>query len=128
VNTIAFDSNRSGRSQIYTVDLDANQAALNLGQVTNGGGGAQQSQEPQWSLAASAGIDPAGRIVYQFGASGVRGIHLIKPDGTGDIQLTPIFNSVIAGGPQQGARYPCTDARDPSWSPDGRYAWLMRVS
>jgi Tol biopolymer transport system component len=121
VNTLVFDSDRSGRSQIYTQDLDANQALLNLVQVTNGGGAAQQSQEPQWSLAASAGVDTVGRIAYQFGASGVRGIHLIKPDGTGDIQLTPPFNSVIAGGPQQGAHYPCTDARDPSWSPDGRY-------
>jgi hypothetical protein len=112
VNTLVFDSDKSGgRSQIYTQTLDVNQTPLNLFQVTSGGGGAQQSQEPQWSLAASAGIDTVGRIAYQFGASGVRGIHLVKPDGTGDIQLTPL--------PSTG--YPCTDARDPSWSPDGRY-------
>jgi len=105
--------------------LDANQDASNLFQVTRGGAAAQQSQEPQWSLAASVNAinnpDPMGRIAYQFGAPGVRGIHLIKPDGTGDVQLTPSFNSIINNGPQKGAHYPCTDARDPSWSPDGQY-------
>jgi uncharacterized repeat protein (TIGR01451 family) len=111
VKTLVFDSDRSGRSQIYTQDLDAN--GLPLGQpnqVTSVGGGQQQAQEPQWSLAASSGIDTIGRIAYQFGASGVRGIHIIKPDGSGEHKLTP-----------SSPGYACTDARDPSWSPDGRY-------
>jgi uncharacterized repeat protein (TIGR01451 family) len=122
-NAIVFDApDASGRSQIYIQALDATQSPVN-GPValTSGGGGQQQSQEPQWSLAASAGVNTLGRIAYQFGAPGVRGIHVVKADGTGDVQLTPLFNSVIAGGPQQGAAYPCQDARDPSWSPDGRY-------
>src|SRR5207249_1304716 len=58
---------------------------------------------PDWSI--------QDRIVYQFGAPGVRGIHLIEPDGT-DVRLTS------GGG----------DRRDPSWSPDGRfivYAFLV---
>ena len=121
-NTIVFDSDGSGRSQLCTEDLDASQVPLSSStQITNAGGAQQQSQEPQWSLAASNGIDTIGRIAYQFGASGVRGIHIIRPDGTGDVQLTPSLNSTITSGPQIGARYPCADARDPAWSPDGQY-------
>ena len=121
-NAIAFDSDTSGRSEIYIQGLDETLAPLNSPIiVTTGGAGQQQAQEPNWSLAASNGVDSIGRIVYQFGAPGVRGIHQIKPDGTGDVQLTPSLNSIIPGGPQQGAHYPCADSRDPAWSPDGRY-------
>jgi len=120
VNTLVFDSDVSSRSQIYTEELDASQVTRSpVVTVTTAGAGSQQSQEPQWSLAA--GNDGVGRIAYQFGASGVRGIHLIKPDGTGSVRLTPVFGSIIINGPQLGAAYPCVDARDPSWSPDGRY-------
>jgi len=129
VNTIVFDSDGSGRSQVCTQELDASQTALNSStQITNGGAGQQQSQEPQWSLSASAGTDAIGRIAYQFGAPGVRGIHIVKPDGTGDVKVTPFFNSIIRGGPENDAHYPCADARDPAWSPDGQsiaYACLV---
>jgi pimeloyl-ACP methyl ester carboxylesterase len=137
VNAIVFDSDRSGRSQIYIQNVDANQVTVGSPlQVTTGGAGNQQSQEPRWSINASAGIDALGRIAYQFGTTTVssdtnsaRSIHLIKPDGTGDIRLTPQFDSIIARGPQPTLKYPCIDARDPSWSPDGRYivyACLMK--
>src|SRR5262249_17681551 len=120
--TIAFDTDVSGRAQICTQDVDTKLSPVNPpAYVTSGGAGRQQAQEPEWSLAASAGTDSDGRIVYQFGAPGVRGIHLVKPDGTGDVQLTPSLNTVIQAGPQQGASYPCQDARDPAWSPDGLY-------
>src|SRR5207244_2115954 len=127
--TIVFDSDRTGRSEIYVQYLDIrNNLIGSPTQLTNAGGGQQAAQEPQWSLAASvnASVNPdsLGRIVYQFGAPGARGLHIIKPIaasvGNGDVQLTPQpLNGAIAGGPLKGKPYPCTDARDPSWSPDG---------
>ena len=98
---IALSSDRTSRYQIYTLQI------LPLGspvQVTTGGSGSQLATEPEWS--------PDGTLIaYQFGAPGVRGIHTIHPDGTGDIQITP---------PGSGA-YPCTDDTEPAWSPDGRW-------
>lgn len=112
--TIVFDApDQNGRFQIFLKNLDLNNAPLGPAvQVTSAGAGQQAAQEPQFSLVASANAtvpDFLGRIVYQFGAPGVRGLHLIKPDGTGDVQLTP----------PPGGNYPCVDARDPAWSPDG---------
>jgi hypothetical protein len=115
VRTIVYDATDvNGSFQIYLKNLDINNTLVGAPvQVTNNGTTTQPSQEPQYSLVASANAtvnpDYLGRIVYQHGASGVRGLHLIKPDGTGDVQLTPL--------PSTG--YPCIDARDPSWSPDG---------
>jgi Tol biopolymer transport system component len=85
---------------------------------------------------ASAGVDTFGRIVYQSGKPGVRRLHLVRPDGTTNIPLTPdhltpeqlpfatpleILASTIRNGPMKGTPYPCIDQRDPAWSPDGRY-------
>ena len=135
VNSLVFDSDRSGRSQIYRQDLDANQAPANpLLTLTTAGAAAEQSQEPEWSLTASAGVDALGRVIYQFGASGVRGIYVVKPDGiSSPIQLTPqfAFSYRKALGTTKAGQYPCQDARDPSWSPDGLhfvYACLEPLS
>src|ERR1017187_10320818 len=98
---IALSSDRTSRYQIYTQQISPPAAPV---QVTTGGGGSQLSSEPDWSPDGST-------IAYQFGAPGVRGIHTILPNGTGDIQVTP---------PGSGA-YPCTDDSQPVWSPDGRY-------
>jgi Tol biopolymer transport system component len=98
---IALSSDRTSRFQIYTQQISPLTAPV---QVTTGGGGSQVSSEPEWS--------PDGTLIaYQFGAPGVRGIHTIHPDGTGDTQITP---------PGSGS-YPCTDDTEPAWSPDGRY-------
>ena len=91
---LSFASNRTGRFQVWRVNAISSGAVQ---QVTTGGGGNQESREPTWSK--------SGRIAYQFGASGVRGIHIIKPDGSGDVRLT-----TSAG-----------DERDPTWSPDARF-------
>jgi dipeptidyl aminopeptidase/acylaminoacyl peptidase len=91
---LAFASDRTGRFQVWVGDSIPSGA---VHQVTTGGGGNQESREPNWSK--------NGRIVYQFGAPSVRGLHLIKPDGTGDVAL------LHTGG----------DDRDPWWSPDGRF-------
>ena len=99
--TLAFTSDRSGRVQIYTGN--SNPLPSPPSPVTTAGAGNQESDEPDWSS--------GGRIAYQFGAPGVRGIHRINSDGTGDIQLTPA----------QSALYPCADDRDPSWSPNGDF-------
>src|ERR1035437_721797 len=96
--SLAFASDRSGgRFQIWTAQTSTFTSSLQ--QVTSAGGGAQQNRAPNWSTTA-------GKIAYQFGAPGVRGIHTIKPDGTGDVQVTP-------------AGAPCGDDSDPSWSHDG---------
>ena len=98
---IALTSDRSSRFQVYTLQLSPLGTPV---QVTAGGAGSQLSSEPEWS--------PDGTVVaYQFGAPGVRGIHTIHPDGTGDVQVTP---------PGSGS-YPCTDDTEPTWSPDSRY-------
>jgi Tol biopolymer transport system component len=92
---LAFASNRNtGRFQIWIVNPITSGSAH---EITFAGAGNQESNEPNWSN--------TGRIVYQFGAPSVRGLHLIKPDGTDDVQL------LHTGG----------DDRDPSWSPDGRF-------
>src|ERR1035441_3077809 len=98
---IAISSDRTSRYQIFTQQISPSAAPV---QVTTSGGGSQLSTESDWSPDGST-------IAYQFGAPGVRGIHTIHRDGTGDIQITP---------PGSGA-YPCTDDSQPVWSPDGRY-------
>ncbi len=108
---LAFSSNRTGRFQVWTVQTE--DPAGTLKQVTTAGAALQESRAPDWSrtIADGAPSFEKGRVAYQFGASGVRGIHLIKPDGSGDVRLTPPTS----------ASYPCTDERDPSWSPSGRF-------
>lgn len=91
---IAFASDRTGRLQLYTVQPDPLGA---VDQLTFAGSGGQESRAPDWSR--------FGKIAYQFGASGVRGIHVIDADGTNDQRLT----------------FSTTDERDPSWSPDGKF-------
>ena len=123
--TIVFDSNQTGHSEIYLQNLSSSNAPIGTPfQLTDVGSLEQDAQEPQFSLVASVNAttnpDSLGRIVYQFGVSGARGLHLIRPTGTFDVQLTPEpLNGSITGGPLQGKPYPCTDARDPSWSPTG---------
>jgi Tol biopolymer transport system component len=100
---IAFSSDRTSRYQIFTVAIAQGSVPT---QVTTGGAGSQVSSEPDWS--------PSGTLAYEFGAPGVRGIHTINPNGTGDIQITP---------PGSGS-YPCTDDTEPAWSPDASYISL----
>jgi subtilisin family serine protease len=107
---LVFESSRSGRFQIWKVQTHPLGMAA---QVTATGGGNQESRGANWSVAVDQGYfgtlgqPKLGRIVYQFGAPGVRGLHLIKPDGTDDVALKK--------------NLPDEDDRDPSWSPDGRY-------
>src|ERR1019366_5261239 len=68
-------------------------------------GGNRENREPSWSTAV-------GKIAYQAGAPGARGINVINADGTGESKMTP--------DPSPNG-YPCQDDRDPTWSPDGRY-------
>lgn len=101
--TLAFASDRSGRYQIHTLSPSD---PASLFQVTTAGSGNQESRGPDWST--------AGVLAYQFGASGVRGIHSIHSDGSNDQRLT----------------FDTSDERDPSWSPDHQfivYAKLVKV-
>jgi len=106
---LAFESSRTGRSQVWDVQTFSSGKAH---QVTVGGGGNQESRGANWAVAVDSRyvgtmtVPTQGRIVYQFGAPGVRGLHLIRPsDPSSDVQLLH----------QNG------DDRDPSWSPDGRF-------
>src|SRR4051794_33976628 len=72
---LAFASDRSGRNQVWTVNTE--DPGHTLHQVTTAGSGSQESRTPDWSATI-------GGIAYQFGASGVRGIHRINADGTRD--------------------------------------------
>src|ERR1017187_10162050 len=113
---LAFASDRSGRNQIYTIAIDTSTGTTLTAPLplTTAGGGNQESREPSWSRAASrqpfAALFP-GRIAYQFGAPGVRGIHFVNPDATGDTNIKTI----------QG------DERDPSWSPDGQFVVYSKL-
>lgn len=91
---LAFASDRTGRLQIHTVQPDPLGAVL---QTTSEGSGSQEARAPDWSR--------SGKIAYQFGASGARGIHEIGSDGSGQQRLT----------------FSGRDERDPSWSPDGKF-------
>jgi pimeloyl-ACP methyl ester carboxylesterase len=90
---LAFSFPTGGRLQVFTYDP----STVAFSPVTTAGAGAQESRSPDWSR--------LGWLAYQFGASGVRGIHVIRPDGTGDVRLTTSIG----------------DERDPSWSPEGRF-------
>jgi uncharacterized repeat protein (TIGR01451 family) len=106
---LAFDSDRNGRVQIFSgqnVPLSGPQ------QLTSGGAGNQESREPAWS-------QNTNQIAYQFGAPGVRGIHVMNADGSGSVKVTPSLGSSLATLPS--LAYPCSDNRDPSWSPNGRF-------
>jgi RHS repeat-associated protein len=103
---IVLVSDRTSRFQVYTSPIGP---ASTPTQITTGGEGSQAAGEPDWSPPTTT--YPTGIIAYQFGASGVRGIHTINPDGTGDVQITP---------PGSGS-YPCADDTEPAWKPDGTY-------
>jgi Bacterial Ig-like domain (group 2)/Kelch motif/WD40-like Beta Propeller Repeat/Galactose oxidase, central domain len=150
---IVYDSDQTGTGQyeIYIQKLNRrNQPVGTATQLTNASASQQAAQEPKWSLAASADAninqDLLGRIVYQFGVpntgidsshpGAARGLHIMKPlspGNNGDLQLTPNYGDAYRSaldGPQS-SRYPCLDARDPSWSPDGLhivYACLEPLS
>ena len=98
--SLAFASDRNGgRFELWTAQTSGFAASLH--QITFGGAAAQQTRSPSWSVIAG------NEIAYQFGAPGVRGIHTIHPDGSGDVQVTP-------------AGSPCADDSDPAWfPPDG---------
>ena len=107
--TLAFDSDRTGRVQIFSgqnIPLSAPH------QLTAGGAGNQESRGPKWS-------QKTNQIAYQFGAPGTRGIHVMNPDGSAQTRVTPPPSTPLATLPS--LTYPCSDNRDPSWSPDGRF-------
>jgi uncharacterized repeat protein (TIGR01451 family) len=101
VPSLAFASDRTGRFQVWTVPTDSSGITR---QVTTAGTGSQESRGPDWSRAGN-------RLAYQFGASGVRGIYSIAPDGSGNTRLTTF----------------ASDERDPSWSPKGRWFAYARL-
>ena len=98
-----FASDRSGRFQIWRVAANGPYTDAPE-QVTFAGSGGQESRAPHWSKANL-------RVAYQFGTSGVRGIHMVGSFGEGDVRLT----------------YFASDERDPSWSPDGSYIVYARL-
>jgi hypothetical protein len=70
-NTVVFDRG----TQVYRQDLDGNDlpipnSLIPLASVVN----PQEAQEPQWSRTASSAFDALGRIVYQRGTPGARGM------------------------------------------------------
>jgi uncharacterized repeat protein (TIGR01451 family) len=75
---LVFASDRSGRRQVWKIPLSPLGTPV---PVTTAGSASQESRGPDWSR-------QDGRIAYQFGAPGVRGIHTIKPDGTDDVRET----------------------------------------
>lgn len=93
-DTVTFASDRSGRFQVWQAPAQPQAVAT---QITTAGAAAQESRQPDWSR--------TGWIAYHFGAAGVRGIHIIRTDGSRDTRLT----------------FDTGDERDPSWSPDGQY-------
>lgn len=105
---LAFASDRNGgRFQIFTADASAATVvgfSQSMRQVTNIGAASQQSLSPSWSI-------KAGRIVFQFGAPGVRGVHSISAVGGPNTRLTPLSSG----------SYPCTDESDPAWSQDANF-------
>lgn len=79
-NELTFASDRTGRFQIWKTS--ASDPQHQASPVTFAGAGAQESRSPSWSS--------EGRIAYQFGTSGVRGIHTISTSspGVGDTRVT----------------------------------------
>jgi Tol biopolymer transport system component len=73
---IAFDSYRTGRSEIYSMNADGS----DLAQLTSGG----NNLEPAWS--------PDGRLIaFASDRNGSRDLFLMAPDGTGQSALTTSF-------------------------------------
>ncbi|MBL9205847.1 MAG: PD40 domain-containing protein [Opitutaceae bacterium] len=103
---LAFSSNRTGRNQIFTVRIDPLTGIVSgtPTQLTFGGAGSQETRSPSWSGSAF-------RLLFQFGASGVRGIHVIGETGGIDTRLTTFTG----------------DERDPSWHPHGRFFVYSRL-
>ncbi len=91
---LVFASDRTGRFQLWKVQTDPLGTPV---QLTTVGSGSQESRNPSWAQ--------EGKIAYQFGASGVRGIHMINPDGSGDVEVTTNISDEV----------------DAAWSPDGQF-------
>ena len=70
VNAIAFDRT----TQVLGQDLNDTDTRINALIPLASTISPEEAQEPQWSLAASAGVDPLGRIVYQRGTPSARQI------------------------------------------------------
>jgi Tol biopolymer transport system component len=105
--SLVFASNQSGRNQVWRVSIPPVGPIPLPTIVTTTGSGSQESRAPDWSQTS--------KIAYQFGASGVRGIHVINLDGSGDTRLTTSTSDEV----------------NPSWSPDGKnvvYAALVGTS
>src|SRR2546422_4262868 len=102
--TLAFSSNRpidsNSQSRYEIFSGDKVPFSRDPSPLTTAGAGNQESRRPAWST--------RGEVAYQFGAPGTRGIHVIKQDGS-YVRVTPTFSSL----------FPCSDNRDPAWSPDG---------
>jgi Tol biopolymer transport system component/pimeloyl-ACP methyl ester carboxylesterase len=101
---LAFSSNRGGVYQIYHVSKPGTPDQGDQVQVTAAGAANQENRRPDW-------LRDKDWIAYQFGASGVRGVHQVKADGSGEARLT----------------LDPTDETDPAWSPDGRFIVYARL-
>src|SRR6266699_3406018 len=79
-SSLAFTSDRAaGRFQIFGAP---NVPLASPKPLTTGGAGNQESRGPDWS-------PKKGLFAYQFGAPGVRGIHVMNRDGIGSVRVTP---------------------------------------
>jgi Tol biopolymer transport system component len=93
--TIAFESNRAGNSQIWTMSPDGTNAA-------------QLTHDPSTATDTLPSISPDGHtVVYQSNASGTNQIWAIDGDGKNPRQLT--FTNLNEGTNEQ-----------PTFSPDGK--------
>jgi hypothetical protein len=105
--TLSFSSARTGRFEVWTADIDISGTPVGAPTQRTSTGAGQESRGPDSSV--------LNRIAYQFGASGARSIHVVHgtgPVGNGDLRLTP---------PPSERRGCPGDARDPTWSPDGKF-------
>jgi TolB protein len=93
--TIAFYSKRAGRAQVYLADRDGANPRLLVD------AGPDRTYNPTWS--------PDGRWIayYREKGDGKDQVHVIHPDGTGDVNVTQDEHNNIF----------------PGWTPDGRVVY-----